>query len=158
MFKTIDRYPDYEINEDGDIRRIDTLQYKKPYLHKGRLRLNFSNSGKTEYVSRLVAETFIPNPENKSVIKHLDGDLENNNVSNLEWCDKWVTQKDSYGLGINAPGGSIPPKRIMIIETGETFSSIKECARHIDGSPSGIRQCLKHEITNHKGFTFKLLI
>lgn len=41
---------------------------------------------KLHYVHRLVAQTFIPNPENKRTINHKDGNRSNNNVENLEWA------------------------------------------------------------------------
>lgn len=157
MFKTIKRYPDYEINENGDIRRKDSDILRKPYPIRGHKKIILTRNGKTEYVSRLVAETYISEPKNNSVVMHIDGDLNNNHVSNLEWTDKSYIQKRSYGLGINAPGGYQKAKRIMIVETGDIFPSIRACARAIGGSPSGIRQCLNGYISKHKGYSFRLI-
>lgn len=157
MFKTIERYPDYEISKTGDIRQKETKNLRKPYIDSGRKKIKLTYQGKKESVSRLVAETYIPNPENKPVVRHIDGDKENDDVDNLEWVDKSIAQRDSYGLGIFAPGGNTPAKTIMIIETGEIFPSIRACARAIGGSPSGIRQCLNSKIETYKGFTFKIL-
>lgn len=50
--------------------------------------ISLSKNGKlkTKTIHRLVAETFIPNPNNYKVINHIDCDKTNNNVNNLEWC------------------------------------------------------------------------
>ena len=157
MFKSIPRYPDYEINEKGDIRRKGSDSLRKTCLVRGRKKIILKHNGRTEYVSRLVAETHIPNTNKQPIVRHLDGNNENNHIRNLEWTDRSTVQKDAYGLGIYAPGGNESPKRIVVLETGEIFPSIRACARAIGGSPSGIRQCLNGEISKHKGKTFKLL-
>lgn len=157
MFKTIDRYPEYEINERGGIRRKGSDIFRKSYTFNGRDKIILKHNGKTEYVSRLVAETYIPNPDSMSDVRHVDGNTRNNHISNLEWVSHTDTQRDSYGLGIHAPGGKDDPKKIRIIETGDEFPSIRACARAIYGCPSGIRQCLNGKISSYKGFHFELI-
>lgn len=153
-YKTIKRYPDYEINIRGDIRKKGTTLIRKTYPVNGHPKIIIN--GKTEYVSRLVAETYIPNPENKTDVNHIDRNTHNNNISNLEWATHGEIQKESY-KGFKAPGGREYSKRIMIIETGEEFPSIRACAKAVGGTPSGIRQCLKTGLSSYKGFHYKLL-
>lgn len=155
MYKTLKRYPDYEINEKGEIRKKGTSIIRKVYPVNGHPKIVFSG-GKTEYISRLVAETFIPNPENKTDVNHIDRNTKNNNVNNLEWATHGEIQKESY-KGYPAPGGREYSKRIMIVETKEEFPSIRACAKAIEGTPSGIRQCLNKKLGSYKGFHFKIL-
>lgn len=153
-YKTIKRYPDYEINIRGDIRKKGTTLIRKTYPVNGHPKIIIN--GKTEYVSRLVAETYIPNPENKTDVNHIDRNTHNNDISNLEWATHGEIQKESY-KGFKAPGGREYSKRIMIVETGEEFPSIRACAKAVGGTPSGIRQCLKTGLSSYKGFHYKLL-
>lgn len=87
--RSIDRYVN---NKSGkQIRKGKLLKIHKSY--RGYLRVILSKECKIRYlfVHKLVAQAFIPNPNNYEQIDHLDGDKTNNNANNLEW----VTPKEN---------------------------------------------------------------
>ncbi|MEG6615375.1 NUMOD4 motif-containing HNH endonuclease [Peptococcaceae bacterium 1198_IL3148] len=65
-----------------------------------KVRLIHGGKDKTVRVHRLVAEAFIPNPENKDTVNHKDGNKRNNHVSNLEWVDRSEQMIHAYKLGL----------------------------------------------------------
>lgn len=110
--------------------------------------------GHSEHASihRLVAETYISNPENKEHVNHIDGNRHNNAVQNLEWCTRSENVNHAYLTGLNNH-----QIRVQITETGETFDSQIECAKAINGKSSAISECLSGKRRTHKGFHFNII-
>ena len=84
------KFDGYFVNAKGDVL---SLKSKTPRLLSqvtvnGYKMVIMYNDGKAhlEYVHRLVAEAFLPNPENKPMVNHKDSNPSNNCVENLEWC------------------------------------------------------------------------
>lgn len=78
------------VGKDGKIKKYHE-RFLKPdtsEIKRGYMRITLSKDYKTQrfLVHRLVAEHFIPNPENKPFINHIDNNGLNNHISNLEWC------------------------------------------------------------------------
>lgn len=91
----------YEVSNLGRVRSLDRevphknlgIQRRKGKIlsqkvHKGYLKVNLNKSGQKSqpFVHRLVAESFVPNPDNKIQVNHVDEDCKNNSCTNLEWC------------------------------------------------------------------------
>ena len=91
----------YAIDTDGRVYSYKSKRYLKGgaliYGHKTVL---LSKNGKAEMrlVHRLVAQAFIPNPNGLAVVHHIDGNPQNNSVTNLQWC----TQKENVKHCIDA--------------------------------------------------------
>lgn len=62
--------------------------------------LSKNNKAKEFRMHRLVATHFIPNPENKETVNHIDGDKLNNRVDNLEWSTRHENMQHAYKLGL----------------------------------------------------------
>lgn len=83
-------YPNYEISKSGYIRNRYTQRLLKIHKYRDgytytRLR-NSNNKPKNVKIHRLVAMTFIPNPENKPYIDHINRKRDDNRIENLRWC------------------------------------------------------------------------
>lgn len=94
----------YQISNFGNLISIKHNRIKKIITQKNQryLRNNLWKNGKYKSFSihRLVAEAFLPNPNNFPVVNHKDGNKLNNNVNNLEWCTQSHNVKESYKLGL----------------------------------------------------------
>jgi len=81
-------YPNYLIYPDGRVQNKKTKRYRKPNINTRYLFVNLCKNGKKKnfYIHRLIAIHYIPNPENKLYVNHIDGNKLNNSIGNLEWC------------------------------------------------------------------------
>lgn len=98
---------DYEITTDGKIINKRNGRIIKPQLNgKGYLRVSIG--GKLQFVHRLVAEKYIPNPENKEQVNHKDGNKLNNSVENLEWTTNKENRKHAVKNRLHLCGNDCP--------------------------------------------------
>lgn len=91
-FKYIPHYENlYSIDRSGNVFSHISGKILKPHPnHRGYLMVDLYKDGKVKkgVIHRLVAITYIPNPNNLPEIDHIDTDRQNNNVNNLRWCTR----------------------------------------------------------------------
>ena len=106
----IQDYPGYLIYDDGRIwskprKNTRGHQRKGRFLKHSKTKNGYhlvalcrDGGQKTFYVSRLLAQYYIPNPENKPEVDHIDRDIDNNHVSNLRWvtCEENCDNRGMY--------------------------------------------------------------
>lgn len=93
---------EYQVSNTGKIRRKD--RELKPYFVKGYESIALSVKGKVykRLIHRLVAMAYINNPQNLPQVNHIDGNIRNNNVSNLEWVTNKENTQHAYDTGLSS--------------------------------------------------------
>ena len=130
----------YEVNNYGMIRNSMTQKVLSPFIdNDGYYRNAISVRGISykQAVHRFVAQAFIPNPENKPQVNHIDGDKSHNEYSNLEWvtCSEnvihaWKIGLNKSRLGSDSPLSHYTDKQIhSVCKLLEKFLSNKEISK-----------------------------
>jgi len=118
MALPIKSFPDYTIDEAGNVWSTKTNKYLKPAYNKGgyaSVELFNENGSKRLLVHRLVAAAFVPNPNNYPQVNHKDENPSNNSADNLEWCTAKYNM--NYGEGAKTRHSKIDYTRPIYKET-----------------------------------------
>ena len=151
--------------EVSDLGRIKSLKYGKEKILKpgkntgGYLFVNLCKDGKVEHhkIHRLVAEAFIPNPNNLKTVNHKDEVKTNNTVSNLEWMS--IRDNNNYGTH-NKRVAEANSKQVQMFDksTGEllaTFPSTMEAERVTGIAQSHISSCCLGKLKSAGGYKWR---
>lgn len=181
-WRNIEGWEYYEISNFGRIRSKDRIVRKKhPYVKKGKIlkptkdkhgyftfKLQGNGRFKDAKIHRLVATAFIPNPQKKPFINHIDNNPSNNRVDNLEWVTPKENSEHMAKQGRNKrtkewlrklhETQEIFKKSVKAtnIKTGETlaFSGVNE-TKNLGFQPSCVSNCCKGKRNKHKGYTWE---
>jgi len=111
----------YEVSNLGHVRTngkrpgLLTLTKQKSGYRYAMIQLN-NGKQKNCRVHRLVAEHFLPNPDNMKEVNHKDGNKDNNRADNLEWCTRSHNVKHSFDTGLKQPHRWTAEERKQISE------------------------------------------
>ena len=171
IWKDIPNYENlYQVSNQGNVKSVcfskmlksspNNCGYYKVELYKDK-------KPKVFYVHRLVAISFIPNPENKKQINHIDGNKANNNVSNLEWCTASENQIHAinHNLRERSPmigrKGCMHPTSKKILQYDKSGNFIREwdcvsdAAKSLNISTGCISNNLCKRTKSSKGYIWK---
>lgn len=153
----------YQVNKKGDIRSCHNGKWHilSACISKGGYRhFLFYKDGKRKNVRgcRLVAEAYIPNPDNLPFVNHKDENPANDCVENLEWCtceynNNYGTarQRSSINHSKNRPVCMFNVDGTFIRE----FYNINDAAKFVDGAHTCILRCCNNKVFCYKGYIWR---
>lgn len=139
---------DYSVSTEGEVKKDTTNYFLSQSIQQDYkfVSLLINGQAKRMRVHRLVAMAFIPNPENKPYVNHINGDKGDNNVENLEWVTPSENTIHAVKIGLMSNGRKRPVIQYNLNgEKMATFESASEAARQTGGSQSKITLCCRRQ-------------
>lgn len=157
-WKKIKDFDNYSVSDCGRVRNDKKNTYMNPKHCHGHLRISLYNKDgfKRFFVHRLVAEAFIPNPNNYPIINHKNEKKDDNRVENLEWCTyKYNSNYGTCREKISASKRGKPQyyKAVKCVVDGIKFDSIADASRHFNFKSSALYCALLRGQQKCKGHT-----
>ena len=136
----------YIINNSGFILSLKskTTKFLKTRIDRAgyiTVRLTQDGNTTTYFLHRLIAETFIPNTENKPFVNHINGIKTDNRIENLEWVTHSENIKHAIKIGL-IPSNVSQAKIVTDFCTGKKYNSIKEAASYCKIPYSSLKNML----------------
>ena len=173
IYKDIQGYEGrYMISNFGNVMSMNYKNSKKPRVmvpikhHLGYLLIHLGNN-KLKMIHTLVAKAFIPNPDNKQFVNHIDGNKQNNNVKNLEWVTSKENMNHAIRTGLRDPHKNNHPKGKDVVNSRsilqcskngtviKRWECISDAARAIGCNPSSIINNASGRTKTLHGFTWR---
>ena len=155
-------HKNYFVSDKGNVKRGNDVLKQYGYRYP-----MVTINGKVRTVHRLIAKAFIPNPENKPQVNHINGIKTDNRVENLEWNTAKENSNHAYKTGLSSQpkgdehfhygkrgGEANRAKKVKCIETGVIYNSLKDCYEMTGFSYKNASRQLNGNRSNRTGLIY----